>query len=188
MFEPDFIIESREAVSQEFRARGISTFYDAVLFVQNLQYGRNADKQNLITVFHDSCGTCSTKHALLKSLAIENNFDEIRLMIGIFRMNGENTPAVADVLKEAKLDFIPEAHNYLRYHREILDFTSADSKPEDFIGDLLEEIEVTPAQITAFKMDYHRKYLQQWTLEIQSSYTLDELWTIREACIQSLSK
>ncbi|MFN6341326.1 MAG: hypothetical protein ACK4Y6_02890, partial [Bacteroidota bacterium] len=70
----DFEIKSKGQISKEFIDRNIFTFNQASIFVRQLAYGRNADKNNLTSVFTDNCGTCSTKHALLKKLADENNF------------------------------------------------------------------------------------------------------------------
>lgn len=141
-----------------------------------------------MTLFIDNCGTCSTKHALLKQLSDENNITQLRLMMGLFRMSPENTPKISETLKQYNLDYIPEAHNYLKWGNQILDFTSKTSKPADFENDLIEEIEIRPDQIMDFKIAYHRKYLTDW-LERQTAInlSLDELWTIREQCIADLS-
>ena len=63
---PEFKIEQNGEISKEFLSRNILTFSQAALFVSQLPYGRNQNKNNLLTVFTDNCGTCSTKHALLK--------------------------------------------------------------------------------------------------------------------------
>jgi len=76
------------------------TFKSATDFVANLNYGRNVNKDDLKTLFDDNCGTCSTKHALLKTLADENGFNEIKLVIGIFKMNSENTNEISETLKK----------------------------------------------------------------------------------------
>jgi hypothetical protein len=85
------------------------------------------DKLNALSVFIDNGGTCSTKHALLKRFAEENNRVEIKLMLGIFNMNSNNTPKISDVLKHYNLQEIPKALNYLKFKNEILDYTSKNS-------------------------------------------------------------
>jgi hypothetical protein len=57
-------------VSHAFLNRGISGFGQAMEWIKQLPYVRNPDKQNLLTVFSDGCGTCSTKHALIKLLEL----------------------------------------------------------------------------------------------------------------------
>ncbi|OYU84688.1 MAG: hypothetical protein CFE24_05145 [Flavobacterium sp. BFFFF2] len=65
----------------------ISHFQQAADFVKQLPYGRNLDKENLVSVLSDGCGTCSSKHALIKQLAIENQFESLKLCMGLFKMN-----------------------------------------------------------------------------------------------------
>ena len=52
-------------------------------------------------------GTCSTKHALLKNLVLENDYQELKLMLGIFMMNKNNTGKIASVLKKYSLHEMP---------------------------------------------------------------------------------
>jgi thiol-disulfide isomerase/thioredoxin len=188
-YKPDFIIQSKGRISKEFINRNILTFKQALLFVKQLDYGRNEDKNNLATVFTDNCGTCSTKHALLKKLADENNFEEVKLLIGLFKMNKKNTPEISKTLLENKLEYIPEAHCYLKFEDQILDLTKINSDPADFLDDLIEEIKILPEQITDYKVNYHKNYLVTWldnNKEINLS--LNEIWKIREQCIQDLAK
>jgi len=187
-FQPDFDIKSSGKISTQFVSRNILTFKQAVLFVRQVPYGRNKVKNDLTSVFVDNCGTCSTKHALLKLLADENNFKNLQLKVGLFKMNGNNTPKVFKTLNSNKLEYIPEAHCYLKYHGLILDYTKPNSKPSDFIEDLIEEIEILPEQITDHKINYHKNYLTSWLLKnAQIKLTLNKLWEIREQCIQDLA-
>jgi len=186
-YQINFPIKSKEKISRRFLARGITSFDEAAHYIQQLPYGRNANKNDLTTIFSDNCGTCSTKHALLKSLATENNFNDLQLMLGLFKMNGKNTPRIVATLQKYGLDYIPEAHNYLRYKNEILDFTFINSKPSDFEDDLIEEIEIAPNQIADFKVAYHKEHLSHWlTQNNQIKYSLNELWAIREECIKDM--
>lgn len=186
--QPDFDIKSMGQISKEFTDRNIVTFKQASLFIKQLAYGRNADKNNLATVFTDNCGTCSTKHALLKRLADENEFEKVKLIVGLFKMNKKNTPQVSSTLQKYNLEYIPEAHCYLKFEDKIIDLTKLNSKPTDFLDELIEEIEILPEQITDFKVNYHKNYLASWLdKNKQINLSLNELWEIREECIQKLS-
>lgn len=185
---PDFKITSQGQISKEFTKRDIHSFKDAFDFIKHLQYRRNTNKEELITVFNDNCGTCGTKHALLKKLADENGFEGIELVLGMYKMNKTNSPKVSGTLSKNNIDYIPEAHNYLRFQKKILDCTNSGSQASDFIDDLLEEVIIQPEQITGFKVLFHKRYLQNWLLENKDlSYSLDEIWVIREQCIKDLS-
>lgn len=188
----DFLIMLTNAIhpisitSQTFLKLGISTFNDACLYIQNLPYRRNTNKADVFCVLNDKCGTCSTKHALLKQLADEMGLTEVKLMCGIFKMNAVNTPEVATTLKHYHLAYIPEAHNYLRFRNQVYDFTK--STAINFQGDLLEEIEMQTGQINGFKVLYHQQFLQRWlNHHPEIRYTTSELWSIREQCINDIA-
>ncbi len=184
----NFEINSNGKISQLFLKNNCSDFHSASEFVRNLPYRRNLNKDNIAIVFADNCGTCSTKHALLKKLAEENQQSDFKLILGIFRMNGDNTPKIKSVLENHNLEYIPEAHNYLKFKNQILDFTKKNSSENDFICDLFEEIEIEPHQINHFKIEFHKNYLKNWLDENpQIPYLLDKLWKIREECIKALS-
>lgn len=185
---PNFKIEPVGPISTAFLERNIFTFKSATDFVAQLAYGRNSNKDDLQTILTELCGTCSTKHALLKMLADENGFEEVKLVIGIFKMNAENTIGTAQILEQYELGFIPEAHCYLKYQTAIYDFTRAEAKPSDFKDDLIEELEISANQISGFKVAYHKRHLQDWLNENrQIKYDLETLWNIREQCIENLS-
>ncbi len=185
---PNFRIQSSNGISSEFLKAGLLTFGDATNFIAGVSYGRNGNKDDLSTVFTDNCGTCSTKHALLKKLADENGHAEIKLVLGLFRMHAGNTPKVAGTLQQYGLDFIPEAHNYLKVGDSIFDFTRPDSKPADFEDDLIVEIEMLPDQISGYKVAVHQDYLRRWLGENPHiPYDAEQLWQIREQCIADLS-
>ena len=185
----NFTIKSDGPISTEFITRNILTFDEATLFIKNLSYGRNHDKTHLISIFSENCGTCSTKHALIKRLAEENYQKELKLMIGLFKMSGYNTPVISKTLLRHHLEYIPEAHCYLKYGDQILDLTSRKSSPEDFLDDLIEEIEISPDQITEYKVQYHQNYLKGWLDQNNKiKLSLGDLWNIREKCIEDLSK
>lgn len=185
----NFSITSNEIISRRFLELGFSDFESASKYVQLLPYKRNVEKEDKLCVFEDFGGTCSTKHALLKSLATENNFIELKLILGIFIMNETNTSKISSVLKMYNLKEMPEAHNYLKYRNYVLDLTRKNSSPENFIHDLVEEIEIQPHQITDFKIEYHRNFLKNY-LKVNPyiPYSLDDFWKIREECIFTLQQ
>ncbi|MES2680968.1 MAG: hypothetical protein V4635_13835 [Bacteroidota bacterium] len=184
----NFRITSDGVVSQKFKSMGITDFEGAADFIRQLPFRRNENKENLMTLFTDGCGTCGTKHALLKQLADENAATGIKLKLGIFKMNGVNAPAIAATLKQHYLGYIPEAHNYLSFGDQMLDYTWANHQIPDFKDYLLAECEISPEQITAFKVTHHKSFLAQWLKDEQLPVSLEQLWSIREDCIRDLSK
>jgi hypothetical protein len=126
---------------------------------------------------------------LLKQLADENNFGGLKLIAGLFKMSGRNTPEIEATLKRHKLEYIPEAHCYLKFNSTVLDFTKPHSDPRGFTGDLIGEREISTGQITDYKVAFHKSYLATWlTNNTQIKLEPDELWEIREQCIRDLTE
>lgn len=175
--------------SQALIALGINNFDAAIQYVQQLPYGRNSKRSAYSLIIQENRGTCSTKHAFLKAVAQEQRQEHIDLIIGMYKMHEHNTPGVGQVLKKAKLDWIPEAHCYLKVNNQRLDITKSNSNINHLLPDILEEQSIVPDQIGDFKVSYHQAYMRQWSDILEhSSYSFDELWTIREACIAALSE
>ena len=186
---PNFTITSSQLVSSAFKKEGIFDFIQATNYIQNLPYKRNTNKEEVLCVLSDFGGTCSTKHAILKILADENNHPEIVLKLGIFRMNANNTPKIKEVLKKYSILEMPEAHNYLSLNELRFDYTRTNSKPKNFEDDLLEEITILPDQITDFKVQYHRNFIEKYLKQNPKiPYNLEEFWQIREECIAALQQ
>lgn len=174
--------------TKAFAHVGISDFEIACQFIKHLPYQRNIDKDDFFCVFNDQGGTCSTKHALLQRFSAELGINS-KLILGIFNMNAQNTPAISAVLQKHHLKEMPEAHTYLKINEQISDFTNKNSTPENFMQDLLQEIEIHPDQITDFKVEYHKKFLENYLKENpQINYSLEEFWQIREECIAALQQ
>jgi hypothetical protein len=183
----NFPIQSGNEISDRFLQADIRDFSSALIYIQDLPYRRNTLREKSTVVLDEKCGTCSTKHAVLKRLADENG-KEVKLMMGIYRMNATNSKSVQPVLEKYKLDFIPEAHNYLRMGGKVIDVTKRSFANTLFLLDLMEEEEITPAQIGNYKIDKHQAFLKTWLEQNPHiHYSFHQLWAIREECIAALS-
>ncbi|SDB90662.1 hypothetical protein [Shouchella lonarensis] len=186
---PCFEIRLRGEISNTFLQLGVTNFHEAVTFVHQLPYGRNTDRTEYESVLTERKGTCSTKHALLSALCIEQAVEEVKLLTGIYEMEESNTPGVGQVLHAYGLQSIPEAHCYLKYRGKRFDFTRFHHAGEP-IRTFLVEQEITPVQIGDFKLAFHRAVMAQWLNERELHRTFDvpRLWYIREQCIEALAE
>jgi hypothetical protein len=91
----------------------LNTWEDLIQHIKYLPYGRNTNSEYFSLVLKEHQGSCSSKHALLKSIALENNFNNIKLILGVFKMNSKNTPKISSILEKHNIEFIPEGHCYL---------------------------------------------------------------------------
>jgi hypothetical protein len=178
------------AITSAFLRLGNQTFRSAGQYTQALPYGRNSHPGDPLIVLTEKRGTCSTKHALLRRLAIEQNLD-IVLVLGIYEMSEQNTPGVGAVLAKYGLAILPEAHCYLRMAGNRIDVTGAAYRGlAEPIADFLHEEDIDPTQITNYKTDLHKQYLSRWIADNGGlgGRSLADIWKIREECIASLSK
>ena len=185
---PDFELSADAELSNICRSLGKQQYHQVIQHVFELPYRRNSSKEDLSLVFKEACGTCSSKHAVLVQLALENGFDKIQLILGMYRMSAANTPGVATVLDQYQLAYLPEAHNYIKYQEQRIDLTNLSSTNVSPFDSLYEEIQIQPEQIGQFKMNYHRQFLANWLRTENKHYNLEEIWSIREACIAALAK
>ncbi len=183
----NFPLSNTGSLSELCREKGWIDFQTATDYIQALPYRRNSRKDDLSVVLKEQCGTCSTKHAFLAQLALENQQNDIQLVLGMYKMQEINTPGVGTVLQTYGLDYLPEAHNYLMIEGQRYDFTSLVDSAHSPFDVLLEEVYIQPEQIGKFKVDFHKNYLQLWRQRQKMAYTLAELWQIREACIAALA-
>jgi len=186
----DFVIlKPAGVVTAAFAAVELQDFRQAAAYVHRLLYGRNTNPMDVLAVMREGRGTCGTKHALLRRLAIEQNLN-IALVIGIYEMNQRNTPGVGMVLEKYGLRSLLEAHCYLRSGHKRIDVTrlTADSSAEP-ITCFIHEEEISADQIGEYKINLHRRFLQQCEeTAAGTKYALTELWRIREECIASLEQ
>ena len=179
-------LEHKGILSKRLLELEVFTFLEAIEFVKNLPYGRTVDRANPDLVLKERKGTCSTKHALLKKLALEQGLSNVKLYLCMFKMSGSNIPVLAKVLDKHQVSYVPEAHCVLQINTDFIDVTNTTSNYNSLKDDVLELIEIQPEQIGDFKVAYHQTYLKKWLKESDSKYSFEEFWKIREECITAL--
>jgi len=167
---------------------GIQTWGQLIKYVQLLPYGRNSDRANFSMVLTEKKGSCSSKHALLKLIAEENNISDVKLILAIYRMNRSNTPGIGLVLEKHGLDYIPEAHCFLKLGNLYKDFTTISSNYEKLKKDILIEKEINPIHVVQDKIDFHKNFIKDWLGQKHSSLDFEQAWLVREKCIKNLSE
>lgn len=183
----DFTIRDNGELSILCLKNAISNFQSLSDWLRVLPYGRTSSRTDLTQLFKENKGTCSSKHGLFKSIAIENAYSEFKLLIGIYKMNRSNTPGILDALVSSGLEYIPEAHSYIRWGSKTIDLTNLNSSFENIKLDVINELEIEPSQIGQFKVDYHKQFIKNWISDNQLNIEFEEVWKLRELCISNLS-
>ncbi|NOQ70596.1 MAG: hypothetical protein GQ574_01260 [Crocinitomix sp.] len=180
------IAAEKGPLSNECVDRGIISFLSFIEWVEQLPYSRNSDRSEYRLVFDEECGVCSTKSALIKAVAAENGWENVKLFLGMFLMSEKTHPGVGIILKEANLESIPEAHTYLKINGEIRDVTGLEKGSESFEKSLQLEVEIKPDQIGEYKVNWHRAQMVAYSFE--NGMSPNSLWETREKCIAELSR
>lgn len=181
------VLSSSDPLTQQINILGINSWEDLLIYVKNIPYGRNANREDLSLVLKENKGTCSSKHAFLKEVANLNKIPNIKLIIGIYKMNESNTK-IGTILSDNNIVFIPEAHCYLKIDEVRIDYTTPKSDFSKIEKDILEEIEIEPFQVGKFKIEYHQDFIKKWLSNSDTTITFAKLWAIREQCIAFLSR
>jgi len=181
-------LTSKDELTTLINDKGIKTWEETIEFVRCLPYGRNSNRTDLKLVITEQKGSCSSKHSFLKKVADLNGIPNIKLILGIYKMHKNNTPNIGNVLINNAINFIPEAHCYLKIDNERIDVTTYQSEFKILEKDIVKEIEIQPEQVSKFKVEYHKDYLNNWILENKLERDFDEVWLIREQCIENLTK
>ena len=184
----NYKLNSKDKLTELAKSNGIETWNELTEFIKNLPYGRNKNRTDFGLVLSERKGTCSSKHAFLKSIADLNNVPKIDLIIGIYRMTELNTPKIGAELTKNSIGFIPEAHCYLKINSKRTDLTTKKSEFKKIEKDIIQERKIRPEQVAEFKVDYHKKFIESWLKETESEFEFDRIWEIREKCITNLAE
>lgn len=134
---PDSPIGSFGPVSEVFLQRGIDTFRSACRWVHELPYGYNSDRDDLMILFEEKMGTCTTKHAVIATLAVELNL-LVKKNIGIYAMTEKIVTGTDPILDKYGLPYVPMIHCFLADGEHRVDLTEGNANGknrsiEDFL-------------------------------------------------------
>ena len=134
---PSATIKAAGPVSGKFLSLGINGFIDACHYVHELPYGYNSDRDDLMILFKEKFGSCTTKHAVIATLAAESG-RPIEKAIGIYAMTEEIATGTVKILDQYGLPYVPMLHCFLVYGEYRVDLTEGNNNGkkrsiEDFL-------------------------------------------------------
>jgi len=119
---PDKSILNIGIISAKFLSLGINGFVDACRYVHALPYGYNKDRDDLMILFKENRGTCTTKHAVIATLANELSLP-IEKNIGIYAMTEEIVTGTNEILAKYNLPYVSMVHCFLVYGEHRVDLS-----------------------------------------------------------------
>jgi len=123
---PDAEISGPGAISNEFLRLHITGFNDACRHVHQLPYGYNSDRDDLLILFKEGRGSCTTKHAVIATLAEELSLPIVK-NIGIYRMIEDLVTGTNEILGRFNLPYVPMVHCFLVYQNYRVDLTEGNN-------------------------------------------------------------
>ena len=141
---PDAPIAPSGGVSDRFLSLGIDTFHDACRYVHELPYGYNSDRDDLMILFQEKMGSCTTKHAVIATLAVESGLP-VEKNIGIYAMTEAIVTGTGRILDTYQLPYVPMVHCFLGYGQYRVDLTDGNANGKNrSITNFLHTEAVTP--------------------------------------------
>jgi hypothetical protein len=193
---PEFVLRESGPASEGLLRAGCQTFHNAANHIWQLAYGRTRNRDEML-VLGEGKGTCSTKHALLARCAREHQQaahgvpggpgEGIELLLAMFLMTESYAPRLAPLLQGAGIDGFPEAHCLLRSRGRFVDLTHPGIQTTWTKDDFLAYETIEPEEVADYKPAYHRMFVDNWALRHHSGLGGDEIWRLRESCIEALS-
>ena len=119
---PDKSITEAGPVAKAFLDLGIERFQEACRYVHGLPYGYNSDRDDLMILFKEKMGTCTTKHAVISTLAAELGLPITR-GVGVYPMTEAIVTGTDKILAEYSLPYVPMIHCFLEYTNYRVDLT-----------------------------------------------------------------
>jgi hypothetical protein len=117
MIFPDKSIADAGPVSSQFMDLGIKGFQKACRYVHELPYSYNSNRDDLMILFKENRGSCTTKHAVIATLAEELNLSIVK-SIGIYAMTEEIVSGTQNILENYHLPYVPMVHCFLVYQEK----------------------------------------------------------------------
>jgi hypothetical protein len=145
---PDRTIDPVGLVAERFLSLGIRRFHDACRYAQQLPYGYNSDRDDLMILFQEGFGSCTTKHAVIATLAEELDLP-IDKRIGIYAMAESIVSGSLPILEKYDLPYVPMVHCFLAEGDICVDLTEGNHNGKNRPIDDFLYTEVVPANISA---------------------------------------
>jgi len=141
---PEKKIALNGEIAKKFLELGIPSFRAACEYVHKLPYGYNSDRDDSMILFKQGIGTCTTKHAVIATLARELGLPIVK-NIGIYAMTEILVTGTAAILGKHNLPYLPMIHCFLVYDRFRVDITEGnDNGKNGPIDQLIYSVAVQP--------------------------------------------
>ncbi len=141
---PDKTIVDKGPMTRTFLSMGTDTFHAACRYVNELPYGYNSDRDDPMILFKEKLGSCTTKHAVIATLASELEI-AIDKHIGIYAMTEALVTGTRKILERYHLPYVPKVHCFLVFEKQRVDLSEGNQNGKNGpIDEFLYTVVVAP--------------------------------------------
>jgi hypothetical protein len=170
---PDKEIVSNGTISTKFLSLNISSFKEACLYVHNLRYGYNSDKDDELILFKEQKGSCTTKHGVIAKLAEELAIPLYK-KVGIYKLTEKIVTGTKTIIEKYGLPYVPMVHCFLAYKDYRFDLTEGNNNGKNrSIEEFIHEEQVKPFISRKDEYILFLKVLQEKVLPSQEMQTIE---------------
>ncbi|MCH9634560.1 MAG: hypothetical protein S4CHLAM7_13130 [Chlamydiae bacterium] len=184
---PNFELDPLGELGELLKKKQIETFHAAIRFAYDLPYQRISNLEDLRLAATECRGTCSSKHGFLAKLAQENNEHSFQVELIVFPFYSSFAPSLKDRFEKFSIDYILEAHCYLKYKDQIIDITSSRFDCTRYYSEnkAFSTQKLAFSQVGSYKQKLHEDLFRKWCKTLNKPF--DGLWKLRCDLIQHLA-
>jgi len=123
---PNLVMDKKGIISEQFVNLNIKSIWDACKYVHELPYGYNSTTEDILILFKEGYGSCTTKHAVIASLAEELDIPIFKT-VGIYAMSEDLVTGTHRILEKYHLPYLPMNHCFLVYGSFRVDLTEGNN-------------------------------------------------------------
>ena len=183
---PEKTIVDKGPIASTFLGMGIETFHAACRYVNELPYGYNSDRDDPMILFKEKLGSCTTKHAVIATLASELEI-AIDKHIGIYAMTETLVTGTIKILERYGLPYVPMVHCFLGFENQRVDLSEGNQNGKNGpIDEFLYTVMVAPCISAKDEYLLYRKTLSNHILR-RSELEHVEMRTVLKAREEGLA-
>lgn len=161
---PDKVIIDKGELSRKFLELEITSFREACMYVHNLDYGYNSDKDSKMILFIEKRGSCTTKHGVIAGLAEEIDIPLYK-KVGVYKFIEEIVEGAGKILEKYDLPYVPMVHCFLVFENYRFDLTEGNfNGKKTSIEDFIYDEKVTPFISRKDEYKLYRKIVDEKVL------------------------
>jgi hypothetical protein len=145
---PQRPIKKSGPISEKFLELGVESFIAACRYVRDLPYGYNSDRDKPMILFSENMGSCTTKHAVIATLAKEMDLP-VAKRIGIYPMTEEIVTGTDAILRKFRIPYVPMVHCFLVFRDWRVDLTEGNKNGKNRSIETFLHMENVAANISA---------------------------------------